>query len=50
MEHQPYPYFDHIFSKSKCGFRAGYNTQQFLLSIIEKLRISLDEAVMQKLY
>ena len=35
---QLYPYFDNIFSKLRCCFRGGYNIQQCILSMIEKIR------------
>ena len=36
MDDQLYPYFNKIFSKFQCGFRKGFNSQQCLLSMIEK--------------
>ena len=42
MDDQLYPYFNKIFSKFQCGFRKGFNSQQCLLSMIEKWRRSLD--------
>ena len=42
MGDQLYPYFNKIFSKFQCGFRKGFNSQQCLLSMIEKWRRSLD--------
>ena len=42
MDDQLYPYFNNIFSKFQCGFRKGFNSQQCLLSMIEKWRRSLD--------
>ena len=35
-------YFDHILSKYQFGFRKGYGAQQYLLTMIEKWRASLD--------
>lgn len=31
-----YPYFDEFFSKLQCGFRKGYNAEQWLMSVIKK--------------
>ena len=42
MNDQLYPYFNKFFSKFQCGFRKGFNSQQYLLSMIEKWRRSLD--------
>ena len=42
MDDQLYPNFNKIFSKFQCGFRKGFNSQQCLLSMIEKWRRSLD--------
>ena len=36
MDDQLYPYFNKIFSKFQCGFRKGFNSQQCLLSMVEK--------------
>ena len=35
-------YMDSFFSKYQCGFRKGYNTQQFLLSMHEKWKRAVD--------
>ena len=39
---QIYSYFGKIFSKYQCGFRKGINTQHIFLTMIEKMKISLD--------
>ena len=39
---QMYSYFDKIFSKNQCGFRKGFNTQQILLAMTEKMKASRD--------
>ena len=36
-----YSYFNQAFSKNKCGFWQGHNTQRNLLVMLEKLRKSL---------
>ena len=33
---QIYPYFDKLFSKFQCDFRKGFNTQECLITMIEK--------------
>ena len=33
---------DSFFSKYQCGFRKGYSTQQCLLSMLEKWKLSVD--------
>ena len=38
------PYFDNIFSKYQCDFGKGYNSQQCLITMIEKWRESVDES------
>ena len=35
-------YFDNLLSKYQCGFRKGFNTQQCLVSMIEKWKESVD--------
>ena len=42
MGDQLYPYFNKSLSKFQCGFRKGFNSQQCLLSMIEKWPRSLD--------
>ena len=34
---QMYPYFDKPFSKLQCGFRKGFNTQSWLITMIKKM-------------
>ena len=36
-------FFEGIFNKQQCGFRKGYNTQQYLLKMMEKWKRSVDE-------
>ena len=36
-------YFEGIFDKHHCGFRKGYNTQQYLLKLLEKWKSSVDK-------
>ena len=43
MYDQMYKYFDQIFSKYQCGFCQGYDTQHYLLIIVEKLKETLDK-------
>ena len=38
-----YKYFDQILSKYKCGLRQDYNTQHFLLMMVEKWKEALDK-------
>ena len=33
--------FDNILSKYKCGFRKGFNAQHYLVSMIEKSKVSI---------
>ena len=42
MHDQLKGYFDKIMSKYQCGFRKEFSTQYCLLTMIEKLRKSLD--------
>ena len=35
-------FFEDIFNKQQCRFRKGYNTQQFLLKMLEKWKRSVD--------
>ena len=42
MYNQIYPYFQTIFSKFQCGFWKGFNTQHFLLAMVEKWHKILD--------
>ena len=35
--------FEDIFNKQQCGFRKGYNTQQFLVKMLEARKGSVDE-------
>ena len=35
-------FFEDIFNKQQCGFSKGYNTQQYLLKIVEKWKRSVD--------
>ena len=42
--HEPtYNHFDKLLPKYQCRFRNGYNTQQFLIAMTEKMRQSLDK-------
>ena len=41
-QNQMYPYINQIFSKYQCGFRKGYNTQHYLMAVIEKWQKFLD--------
>ena len=43
MYNQIYPFFDTLFSKSKCSFRKGFNAQHCLLAMIKKWRKTLDK-------
>ena len=43
MYDQMYKYFDQILSKYQCGFRQGYNTQNCLLTMVEKWKEALDK-------
>ena len=43
LYNQIYPYFETLFSTFQCGFRKGFNTQQCLLAMIEKWRITLNK-------
>ena len=38
-----YKYFDQILSKYQCSFHQGYNTQHFLLMMVEKWKEALDK-------
>ena len=35
-------FFDSILSKYQCGFRRGYNTQHYLITLIEKWKKNVD--------
>ena len=43
MYDQMYIYFDQILSKYQCAFRQGYNTQHYLLLMVEKWKEVLDK-------
>ena len=43
MYDQMYKYFDKILSKYHCGFDQGYNTQHYLLMMVEKWKEVLDK-------
>ena len=43
MYDQMYKYFHQILSKYQCGFCQGYDTQHYLLMIVEKLKEALDK-------
>ena len=43
MYNQIFPYFNSDFSKFQCGFRKGFNVQHCLLTMVEKLRKTIDE-------
>ena len=47
MQNQLYPYLNQIFSKYQSRFRKGFNTQQFLMTMIEKWRSSLAQETMK---
>ena len=34
---------DNLLSKHQCGFRKGYNTQYWLLKMLEKWKLSVDK-------
>ena len=38
-----YTYFDKFFVKHQCGFRNGYNAQDYLLVMIEKMKETRDK-------
>ena len=38
-----YTYFDKFFVKHQCGFRNGYNAQDYLLVMIEKMKEARDK-------
>ena len=43
MHKHPNPYFENLFPKYSCGFSKCYDTQQCLVSMIEKQRATLDK-------
>ena len=43
MYDQMHKYFDQIFSIYQCGFRQGYNTQHYLLIMVQKWKEALDQ-------
>ena len=45
---QIYSYFDKIFSRYQCGFRKGFSTQHVVITMIEKMKILLDNKVLIK--
>ena len=38
-----YDFFENKFSKYQCGFRKGFNTQNALLSMVEKMLLTRDK-------
>ena len=44
MQKQIYDYVEKYLSSYLCGYRKGYNTQYALALMIEKWRLSLDNA------
>ena len=38
-----YDFFENKFSKCQCGFRKGFNTQNALLSMVEKMLLARDK-------
>ena len=40
---QIYDFFENKFSKYQCGFRKGFNTQNPLLSMVEKVLLAHDK-------
>ena len=43
MYDHKYKYFDQILSKYQCGFHKSYNTQHYLLTMVEKWKEALDK-------
>ena len=42
MSKQLSTFFENILSRFQCGFRKGYNTQHYLLLMLEKCKLAVD--------